>query len=251
MRSNANTLYEDLQRAKTLGQKRLAVLLDPDKLSAQQLGEVLELSVQNKIHYLFIGGSLVLNTQLDETIRRIQERCSIPTVLFPGSTRQLSKEADALLLLSLISGRNPEFLIGQQVAAAPFIQQSELEVISCGYMLIDGGKRSAVEYISNTLPIPAQHNDIAACTALAGEMLGLKTIYLEAGSGAHNPVPVELIRKVAGTISVPLIVGGGIRDTKDAEAAWNAGADLLVVGNAIEKKPAFISELMQLIPDQS
>lgn len=236
-------LYSNLLAAKNEGEKRLAVLIDPDKLRLRRLEQTLDLAVECGVHYFFIGGSLVVNNQLDAVLSGIRERCSIPLVLFPGNSFQLSYRADALLFLSLISGRNPELLIGQHVISAPFLKMSPLEIISTGYMLIDGGVQTAVQYMSNTYPIPADKNDIAVCTALAGELLGLKMIYLDAGSGAKNPVPESMIEAVRGAISVPLIVGGGIRTPEKAAVSLRAGADLLVMGNAIEQNPGLIREM--------
>ncbi len=236
-------LYPDLLNAKAAGEKRLAILIDPGKLAPRRLERTVELAAECGVHYFFIGGSLVVNNMLDSVLTGIRERCSIPLVLFPGNSFQLSYRADALLFLSLISGRNPELLIGQHVISAPFLKMSPLEIISTGYMLIDGGVQTAVQYMSNTYSIPANKNDIAVCTALAGEMLGLKMIYLEAGSGAKNPVPAPMIEAVRAAISVPLIVGGGIRTVEQAAAAYRAGADVLVVGNAVEENPELIREL--------
>ena len=244
-------LYSDLLQAKQQGEKRLAVLIDPDKLRLQRLEQTLELAVSCGVHYFFIGGSLVVNDRLDAVLSGIRERCVVPLVLFPGNSFQLSYRADAILFLSLISGRNPELLIGQHVISAPFLKMSPLEVISTGYMLIDGGVQTAVQYMSNTYPIPANKDDIAVCTALAGEMLGLKLIYLDAGSGARNPVPEPMIEAVGGAISVPLIVGGGIRTPEKAAADLRAGADLLVVGNAIEQDPGLIREMMAAVREIS
>lgn len=237
------TIYEDLRQAKRLGKKKFAVLLDPDKLRLQHMAQTLDLAVECSVDYFLIGGSLVVNNMLDEVLSNIRERCHIPMILFPGNSFQLSYRADALLFLSLISGRNPELLIGQHVISAPFLKMSPLEIISTGYMLIDGGAQTAVQYMSNTYPIPAHKTDIAVCTALAGEMLGLKLIYLDAGSGAQNPVSDSMIESVSGAIEAPLIVGGGIRTPEKVAANFKAGADLVVVGNAIEKDPVLIREM--------
>jgi len=225
------------------GKKRLAILLDPDKMRLDQLQQTLETAVDAGVDYFFIGGSLVVNDMLDALLTDIRQQCDIPLVLFPGNSFQLSWRADAILFLSLISGRNPELLIGQHVVAAPFLRMSPLEIISTGYILVDGGVMTSVQYMSNTYPIPASKDDIAVCTALAGEMLGLKTIYLEAGSGAKNPVSESMIESVRGAISVPLIVGGGIRTPEKVAANFRAGADVVVVGNAVEREPGLIREL--------
>lgn len=244
-------LYSDLLNAKSAGEKRLAVLIDPGKLAPRRLERTVELAVECGVHYFFIGGSLVVNNMLDAVLAGIRERCSIPLVLFPGNSFQLTYRADALLFLSLISGRNPELLIGQHVISAPFLKMAPLEIISTGYMLVDGGVQTAVQYMSNTYPIPANKNDIAVCTALAGEMLGLKMIYLDAGSGAKNPVPESMIESVRAAITVPLIVGGGIRTPEQAAADFSAGADVLVVGNAVEENPELIRGLAAAVEQYS
>ena len=236
-------LLPSLVADKASGKKRFAVLIDPDKLRTKRLDEVVERSVAAGVDMFFIGGSLIVNNMLDQVLTGIKERCDIPLVLFPGNSFQLSYRADALLFLSLISGRNPELLIGNHVIAAPYLKISPLEIMSCGYMLVDGGTPTTVSYMSNTTPIPANKSDIAMCTAVAGEMLGLKLMYLDAGSGAQHPVPTELIEAVSSAIEVPLIVGGGIRDPERARQNVEAGADVVVVGNAIEGDPGLIHEL--------
>ena len=243
MVTQTHTLYEDLRAAKVAQEKRFAVLIDPDKLRTQRLEEVVERSVDAGVDYFLIGGSLIVNNALDKVLSGIKERCDIPLVLFPGSSFQLSYRADALLLLSLISGRNPELLIGKHVVAAPYLKISPLEIMSCGYLLVDGGTATTVSYMSNTTPIPANKPDIAMCTALAGEMLGLKLMYLDAGSGAQRPVPTEMISAVSSAIDTPLIVGGGICTPERVRANVEAGADVVVVGNAIEGEPGLINEL--------
>ena len=196
-----------------------------------------------KVDYFFVGGSLIINNMLDEVLGGIKKHCDIPLVLFPGNSFQLSYRADAILFLSLISGRNPELLIGKHVVAAPFLKMSPLEIIPTGYLLIDGAKMTTVQYMSNTIPIPADKTDIAMSTALAGELLGLKMIYLDAGSGAHQPISTEMISHVSEVISVPLIIGGGISDPQKVYDNMLAGADLVVVGNAIEKDTSLITDM--------
>jgi phosphoglycerol geranylgeranyltransferase len=240
---NDKGLYTGLTQAKQRGEKKLAVLFDPDQMRLGRMEQALELAVECDIDYFFIGGSLVVNNRLDEVLAGIRQRCSIPMILFPGNSFQLSYRADGLLFLSLISGRNPELLIGQHVISAPFLKMSPLEIISTGYILIDGGVQTSVQYMSNTYPIPAQKDDIAVCTALAGELLGLKIMYLDAGSGARNPVSESMIESVGSAVSVPLIVGGGIRTPEKITANFRAGADVVVVGNAIEKDPGLIREM--------
>lgn len=241
------TIYPTLVRNKTNGKKSFAVLIDPDKVTIPQIDQLVELSLQAKVDYFFVGGSLVISHQLDEIIQAIKSRCAIPVLLFPGSPSQVSKYADALLYLSLISGRNPELLIGQHVISAPMVKQSGLEIISTGYMVIDGGAPTTVSYISNATPIPANKNEIALCTAMAGEMLGMKLIYMDAGSGAQTPITESMIQKVSAEIEVPLIIGGGIKDPEKAYLNSKAGADVIVVGNAIEKDPSLILEISAAI----
>lgn len=237
------SILPDLVAAKAAGRKRLAVLVDPDKLRTTRLDEVVERSVAAGVDYFFIGGSLIVNNQLDAVLTGVKERCDIPLILFPGSSFQLSYRADGLLFLSLISGRNPELLIGNHVIAAPYLKISPLEIMSCGYMLVDGGRATTVSYMSNTTPIPADKSDVAMCTAVAGEMLGLKLMYMDAGSGATHPIPTEMIEGVSSALDIPLIVGGGIRDPRLAHDNALAGADVVVVGNAIEQDPTLIGEL--------
>ena len=200
-----------------------------------------------KADYIFVGGSLVISDHLDECIRQIKDSCSIPVLLFPGSPSQISRHADALLYLSLVSGRNADLLIGQHVISAPFVRKSGLEIIPTGYMVIDGGAATTVSYISNATPLPADKPDIAMCTAMAAEMLGMKLIYMDAGSGARKPMSEEMIQAVAQHIEVPLIVGGGIRDAEKAYLNCKAGADVIVIGNAIEKDASLIEEMAAAI----
>lgn len=240
-------IYNALLHAKMEGRKYFAILIDPDKLKIGRIDEIIALAVRAKADCFFLGGSLIVNDVLDDAILRIKAACNIPIILFPGSSRQLSYKADALLFLSLISGRNPELLIGKHVESAPFLKISPLEIISTGYMLIDGGVATSVSYMSNTYPIPATKDDIAVCTAIAGEMLGLKLIYMDAGSGAKNPVSTSMIEAVSGAIDIPLIVGGGISTPEKARANVEAGANIVVVGNAIEKDPMLIEEIAAVV----
>lgn len=232
---------------KKLGRKSFTVLIDPDKLSLNKTDELVQLAVDAKVDYFFVGGSLVISNHLDECIQQIKSACDIPVILFPGSPSQVSKYADAILYLSLISGRNPELLIGQHVISAPFVKNSGLEIMPTGYMVIDGGAPTTVSYISNASPIPADKEDIAMCTAMAGEMLGMKLIYMDAGSGAKNPIPETMIEKVAKNIESPLIIGGGIVDAEKAYRNCKVGADVIVIGNAIEKDPTLIKEIASAV----
>jgi putative glycerol-1-phosphate prenyltransferase len=241
------SIYQDLVKAKEEKKKKFAVLIDPDKLRLGKLDKTIQLAIDAHVDYFFVGGSLVVNDMLDSVLESIKQKCPIPMILFPGNSHQLSYKADALLFLSLISGRNAELLIGKHVVTAPFLKKSPLEIISTGYMLVDGGVPTTVSYMSNTQPIPSNKEDIALCTAVAGELLGLNMIYLDAGSGAKNPVPVEMIKRVAEGINIPLIVGGGIKTPERAYANINAGADMIVVGNAIEDDPELIMDLSAAI----
>ena len=240
-------LYQQLLERKSRGQKSFAVLIDPDKVDDAKIDQLTSLATAAKADYLFVGGSLVISNHLDKTVQRIKANCNIPTILFPGSPSQISVHADGLLYLSLISGRNPELLIGQHVISAAAVKQSGLEIISTGYMVIDGGAPTTVSYISNAAPIPADKNEIAMCTAMAGEMLGMKVIYMDAGSGAKRPIAESMIEKVSHSIDVPLIVGGGITDPEKAYRNCKAGADVLVIGNAIEKDISLIKEMSAAI----
>lgn len=246
-----NNIYSDFFAAKNSGSKRFAVLIDPDKMRLGNINSVIESSLDAGVDYFFVGGSLVVNDMLDHVLNSIKKICSIPLILFPGNSFQLSYKADAILFLSLISGRNAELLIGNHVVAAPFLKISPLEIISTGYMLVDGGTMTSVQYMSNTYPIPSNKDDIALCTAVAGEMLGLKQIYLDAGSGATIPVSESMISAVSKSINIPLIVGGGISSPEKAAANAKAGADIIVVGNAIEKRSGLIKEISMAIHEQT
>lgn len=236
-------LYQDLIEKKKKGLKSFAVLLDPDKIGDEQCLSIVRSAEKDGVDYFFIGGSLMTNGDMERTISIIKNQSSIPVVIFPGSNLQIYPNADAILFLSLISGRNPEYLIGQHVVAAPLLKKSGLEVVSAGYMLIDCGKPTTVSYISNTTPIPYDKPEVAACTAIAGEMLGLKLIYLEGGSGALRSISEEMVLEVAQNVNLPVIVGGGIRDAETAFNIMKAGADVIVVGNAIEKNPDLLGKI--------
>jgi putative glycerol-1-phosphate prenyltransferase len=218
-------------------------LIDPDKLDDKQVRCIAELALKAKVDYFFIGGSLLINNSLDTCITTLKKETAIPVVLFPGNNMQLSYRADGILFLSLISGRNAEMLIGRHVIAAPYLRLTSLEILSTGYMLIESGRPTTVSYMSNSVPIPADKVDIACCTAMAGEMLGLKLMFMDAGSGAQNPISEKMIQGVSSSISIPLIVGGGIRTPELAEINCKAGADLIVIGNAIEKDASLITEI--------
>ncbi len=242
-----NTVYDTILENKRQGIKSFAVLVDPDKTSVEKTDGLIKLCIDAEVDFIFVGGSLVVSDQLEELVQQVKKSCDIPVVLFPGSPSQVTPYADALLYLSLISGRNPELLIGQHVVSAPVVRKSGLEVMSTGYMVIDGGAPTTVSYISNANPIPSDKNEIAVCTAMAGEMLGLKLIYMDAGSGAKKPIPESMVTAVSSQITTPLIIGGGIVSAEKAYNNCKAGADVVVVGNAIEKDPELIREISQAV----
>lgn len=229
------TIYTQILQSKQKKQKLLAILLDPDKIIWDRLECLIEKIKQSPATHIFIGGSHVQNNILDELIIVLKQKINLPIILFPGNPSQISNQADAILFLSLISGRNPDYLIEHQVNAAPILKKTQLEIISTGYMLIESGGETAVERISKTKPLDRNNFDFALATAQAGEMMGNKLLYLEAGSGAKNAVPLEMIQSIANNIEIPLIVGGGIIDLQGVESAYIAGADLVVIGTAFEK----------------
>ncbi|MDL5046728.1 geranylgeranylglyceryl/heptaprenylglyceryl phosphate synthase [Oscillatoria amoena NRMC-F 0135] len=224
--------------------KSIAVLVDPDKVTDRlQLQHLIDLASENCVDYFLVGGSLVTTTNLTEVVNQIKQHVNLPVILFPGNAIQVEPSADGILFLSLISGRNPELLIGQHVVAAPVIKNTGLEVLPTGYLLINSGRTTSVAYISNTLPLPDDKYSLAACTAMAGEMLGLRLIYLDAGSGADKEISAKMISAVRKAVTVPLIVGGGINTPDKALAAMQAGADMIVVGNALEKEPGLLIDI--------
>lgn len=232
-------LYTSLSENK----KQFAVLVDPDKYNSRQLIDLAAIAGKSMVSYFFVGGSLLSEDNLENTIRVIKDNCNIPVIIFPGDIMQINSFADGILLLSLISGRNPELLIGKHVVAAPYLRKSKLEILPTGYMIIDSGRPTTASYMSNSIPIPDDKDEIAVSTAMAGEMLGLKLIYMDGGSGAMNPIPVSMIEKVKANISVPLIIGGGIRTPQAASDRFKAGADVIVVGNAIEVKYSLLEQI--------
>lgn len=241
-------MLQHIRSAKAEGRKLLAVLIDPDfGQDAQRLERTVQNACMAKADLIFVGGSLLTTTAFGTCVELVKRWSSLPVVLFPGSPSQLSQHADAVLFLSLISGRNPELLIGHHVAAAPTIKALGIEAIPTGYMLVDGGKPTTVSYVSQTVPIPYDKLGIAACTALAGELLGLRTIYMDTGSGAERTVSPEMVASVRKAVDLPIIIGGGIRDAKAARALCAAGADVLVVGTAFEEDPERIFSLREAV----
>ncbi len=239
----SETVYSYLQRVIKEKGAGFLPILDPDRVTPAQAADSAAKMENAGADALLIGTSLMLGATFEETIQRMKDKTDIPLVIFPGSSAQISRLADAILLPSLISGRNPEFLIGQHVQAAWRLKQSGLETIPLGYMLVESGTTTSVEFMSGTKPIPRNKPEIAVAHALAGQLLGLKTIFLEAGSGALKPVPDEMIASVKGNVNVPLIVGGGIREPEVARQKVAAGADLIVVGGALERNDS--GKLMQ------
>jgi putative glycerol-1-phosphate prenyltransferase len=238
-----------LRSYKVSGQKAIAILLDPDKVEQNVLLDLLKRTATYPIDFFLVGGSLVTDYVHKEVIAAVRRQSNIPIILFPGNPLHIEPSADAILFLSLISGRNPEFLIGQHVIAAPLLKKSKLEILPTGYILVDSGTQTTVSYISGTMPLPHDKPGVAACTAMAGEMLGLQLIYLDAGSGARWPVSPEMIAAVRASVDVPLIVGGGINSGEKAYKALQAGADLIVVGNGIEENPDLLPQLSTVIKE--
>ena len=222
----------------------LALLIDPDKCRDVALKKQARLIEEYQPHLVMVGGSLTSHP-VSDVVHYLQENTSRPVILYPGNPIQISFEADAILFLSMISGRNPELLIGAHVTIAPTIRQNGIETIPTGYILIDGGVPTSVEYISQTRPIPANKADIAAATAIAGQLLGQKLIYMDAGSGARERISSQMIETVKASIDVPLMIGGGIDSTEKLKAAFNSGADIIVAGNIMEKDPELLGPFMQ------
>ena len=240
-------LYKNILISKKQSKKLFAILIDPDKQKNSDLLLIIKNANKSKVNYFFVGGSLLINDNLNDCIKTIKENSKIPVILFPGNAMQINPKADGILFLSLISGRNPDLLIGKQVISAPILKQTELEIISTGYMLIDSGKATTASYMSNTVPIPRKKNAIATSTAIAGQYLGMKLIYMDGGSGAEQPITSDMIKQVSNCIDIPLIIGGGICNAKKAIENCQSGADLIVVGNAIEKDPSLILDISQAI----
>ena len=222
-------------------ERQLAVLIDPDHAEEAHLDALTK--NQDHVNYYFISGSMIHSGSLKKTVEDVRNRTDKPIILFPGADAEIAANADAILLLSLVSGRNPEYLIGKHVQSAFNLKSSGLEVLPTGYILIDGGSETTVSYISGTKPIPADKPQIAAATALASTLLGQSNIYLDAGSGAKSPIPADVIAHVRSAVDVPIIVGGGMKTSSEINAAWKAGANVVVIGNALEKQPDLLSEL--------
>jgi len=229
-------VYQKLLRVIKEKKAGFLVLLDPDRLNPREIADLAYRAEKGGADGILVGSSLLLSTHFDEAIKKIKKRVKLPVIIFPGNANQVSRYADAVLFLSLISGRNPNLLIGEQVKAAPVIKEFGLEPIPTGYMLIESGKMTSVQFMSDTLPLPPNKPDIACAHALAAEYLGMRFIFMDAGSGALESVPEFLIKEVRRFISIPLIIGGGIRDPDTARAKVKAGAKFVVIGNALEEK---------------
>ncbi|HBX50700.1 MAG: geranylgeranylglyceryl/heptaprenylglyceryl phosphate synthase [Bacteroidetes bacterium RIFOXYA12_FULL_35_11] len=239
-------IYKKILNNYNKGKKQLALLIDPDKYTSAGLKKTINDANKANVDFILVGGSLMFHNHVN-VISHIKSETKIPVILFPGSLLQISPDADAILFLSLISGRNPDFLIGNHVVAAPLLKKSKIEIIPTGYILVEGGRTTSVEYMSNTKPIPGNKIDIAVATALAGEMSGHKLIYIEAGSGAEIPVTSEMMTAVKKNIAIPLIVGGGIRTNDSLKKACKAGADIIVIGTAFETNTSSIETFSKII----
>ena len=237
-------ILQEIKSKANKGEKMLGVLIDPDRYSSlDELNVFIDALKVNQPDYLFIGGSLINNDLFEQTILELKKYLTVPLIIFPGNNHQVSKNADGILLLSLISGRNPDFLIGQHVNSAFELKRSQLEILPTGYALVNCGSPTSAQYMSNTSPIPYAKNGIAAATVLAGEQLGLQLFYLDGGSGADKPITGTMISTVKKNIVSPLIVGGGLKNKVDIDNAWKSGADLVIIGTVFENNPSIISEL--------
>lgn len=239
-------LLQYLQESKLKKKKHLAVLIDPDYFGDDKLENILLNCKKANVSFILVGGSFLSQNQTNEVILWLKSKSDIPIIIFPGNCFQVSPYADAILFMSLISGRNPDFLIGQQVLAAPLLEKMNLEILPTGYLLIENDILTTAHYISNTLPLPRNKPNLAYATVLAGKYLGLKLMYLDTGSGASNPVPIEMIEKLSQIPDIPIFVGGGIKEPIEVHQLWKAGADVVVVGTAIEKNPDFLNFFKEL-----
>jgi phosphoglycerol geranylgeranyltransferase len=238
-----NNIYTQLLANKVAGKKSLALLLDPDKFDTTVLSDLVAIDAFARVEWILVGGSLIQGWNMGETIQLIKKHTDKPVIIFPGSNMHIDAQADGILFLSLISGKNPEFLIGQHIVAAPILKKSGLQILPTGYMLVEGGKPTTASYMSNTTPLPHDKPEVAACIAMAGEMLGLKIIYADTGSGADKSVSPSMIRLLNKAVSCPIIIGGGIKHPQKARELWEAGADMIVVGNAVEENPQLLLEI--------
>ncbi len=234
-------IYDEILLAKAQNRKLLAILFDPDKIEINHLSVLIEKIKMSPATHILVGGSIVESDKIDELVLLLKEKLTLPIILFPGNPSQISLHADGILFLSLLSGRNPDYLIEHQINAVPLLRKSNLEIISTGYILIESGSQTAVERVSQTQPMDRKNIELVCQTAKAGEYLGNKLIYLEAGSGAKLAVPLEMIKAVSKEILIPLIVGGGIRSHQAIQAAFESGADMVVIGTAFENDSNFFN----------
>lgn len=240
MKNKHSTILEQITLAKEKGKKLLSVLIDPDT-DELILSQMVHEAEKASVDFIFVGGSLLYKGQMEICLEMLQSKTHIPLVIFPGNELQFSNKADAILFLSLISGRNADLLIGKHVQVAPFVKQSGIEVLPTGYMLIDSGKATTASYISQTQPIPYNKPGIAMATAIAGELLGLKLLYMDCGSGAEKPISEEMLHLVRQHCSLPIVVGGGVTTPEQASVLWKSGADMVVLGSVLEKDPSLTS----------
>lgn len=240
-----NNILQDFLDRKKKGIKSFILLIDPDKFDEQICLQLVSNQAFEKIDFIFVGGSLIHGLNIGQTIQLIKQHTSKSVIIFPGSNMHIDMAADGILFLSLISGRNPDFLIGQHVVSAPILKKSKLEILPTGYMLIDGGSPTTASYMSNTTPLPYDKPEVAACTAMAGEMLGLKLIYADAGSGAAKAISNKMVNMLQKSVEIPIIIGGGIRTAVQAMEIWQAGADAVVIGNGIEDNPKLLLEVSE------
>ena len=236
-------LYQNINSAITQGKKLLAVLIDPDKMTVETVGDFIKEVNQSKATHIFVGGSLVEAEKTNDLVTEIKKHTILPIILFPGDVSQITPEADGILFLSLVSGRHPDYLIGKHIEAVSKLRHANIEVIPTGYLLIENGKMTSVQKVTGTLPIKRENIQEIIDTAKASELLGMKLVYLEAGSGATHPVNSEIITSVKKELDIPLIVGGGIRTLEQLELAYESGADLVVIGTAFEKDETFLNQL--------
>jgi putative glycerol-1-phosphate prenyltransferase len=242
-----NKIYRHITDRKAKGIKSFTLLIDPDKFDESVCQKLLVLDAFSKVDFIFVGGSLIQGININQTIQLLKTHTEIPIIIFPGSNMHIDMSADGILFLSLISGRNPDFLIGQHIVAAPILKKSRLEILSTGYMLVEGGKQTTASYMSNTTPLPYDKPEVAVCTAMAGELLGLKLIYADTGSGAEKAVSLRMVNMLSKSLNIPLIIGGGIKTAVQAQEILEAGADMIVIGNAIEDNPTLLDEVYKKV----
>jgi putative glycerol-1-phosphate prenyltransferase len=238
------SIYQQIANARIENRKLIGILLDPDKLRLEKVADCLRAIDSQEVDLLLVGGSTVENGDTQALVGRIKELSSLPVVLFPGDFSQITGQADAVLFLNLISGRNSEYLINQQVKAVPLLEETNLEVIPTAYILVDGGVETSVAKVSKTEPISPKDEKTILETALAGAYMGNKLVYLEAGSGAKSPIPGSLIAELRSRIDIPIVAGGGIRSHRQMAEAFENGADMVVIGTAFEQNPTILRQIL-------